>query len=46
VRQGSLFSGYVIQQISEAIDFFPAPEAAQDRKALATLKVIRADFAV
>lgn len=39
VRQGSLYSGYILQRISEAVDFFPTPTTPQDRKALAMLKV-------
>ncbi|RLN72894.1 hypothetical protein BBJ28_00017833 [Nothophytophthora sp. Chile5] len=39
IRHGSLFAGYVLRRISEAIVSCPAPNTPQERKALAMRKV-------
>ncbi|KAL4146906.1 hypothetical protein PRNP1_010662 [Phytophthora ramorum] len=41
IRHGSLFAGYVLRRITEAIASCPAPSTPQERKALAMRKVMR-----
>ncbi|KAG1684296.1 hypothetical protein DVH05_011433 [Phytophthora capsici] len=41
IRHGTLFAGYVLRRISEAIASCPAPTSPQERKALAMRKVMR-----
>ncbi|KAL3669352.1 hypothetical protein V7S43_005729 [Phytophthora oleae] len=41
IRHGTLFAGYVLRRIAEAIASCPAPTTPQERKALAMRKVMR-----
>lgn len=41
IRHGTLFAGYVLRRISEAIASCPAPTSLQKRKALAMRKVMK-----
>ncbi|CEG36346.1 uncharacterized protein PHALS_02436 [Plasmopara halstedii] len=46
IRHGTLFAGYVLRRISEAIVSRPTPKSSQERRALAMLKVMRSRAAI